>query len=99
MGLHILNGSHKRHGADPDTRQRDDVTRVRSRLATWLVRFTPWLMAALVLWFLFRQVPLIAAWQAMDQARFAVFFPVILATTILTFWLESSALVQRFVSP
>ena len=96
MGLHILSGSHKRNGVDPDTRQRNDVTRVWSRLATWLVRFTPWLMAVLVLWFLFRQVPLMAAWQAMDQARFSVFLPVILITTILTFWVESSALAQLF---
>ena len=96
MGLHILNGSHKRNGANPDTRQRGDHTRVWSRLATWLLRFAPWLMAALVLWFLFRQVPLMAAWQAMDQARFSVFLPVILITTILTFWVESSALAQLF---
>lgn len=91
-----MNEHHQMSGVAPDTRQRDDANRMRSRLAAWLMRFTPWLVAAVVLWFLFHKVPLLAMWHALDHARFSVFLPVLLTTTILTFWLESSALAQLF---
>jgi uncharacterized membrane protein YbhN (UPF0104 family) len=67
-----------------------------------LRRALPWALAALILGYLFREVPLGDAWQAAREARLRLFVPALLGAVLLWFLIESRAfafLFSRFHVP
>jgi uncharacterized membrane protein YbhN (UPF0104 family) len=67
-----------------------------------LRRVFPWVVAAAILAYLFRQVPAREAWLALQQARLGVFVPTVIVAVTLWFLLESRAfayLFSRFNAP
>lgn len=71
------------------------VTNSRS-LSSLLRRFLPWVLTAAILWYLFRKVPAVQAWQAAREARLDIFVPVSVAAVTLWFFLESGAFAYLF---
>jgi len=74
----------------------------RRGLRTGLRQALSWTIAAAILWYLFRQVPLADAWGAAKNARLDVFAPLVVLAAGLWFLLESRAfayLFSRFNTP
>lgn len=68
----------------------------RETVGSRLRRFLPWALTAAILWYLFRKVPAVQAWQAAREARLEVFIPVSVAAVTLWFFLESGAFAYLF---
>lgn len=64
--------------------------------AAILRRTLPWAVAAAILWYLFRKVPVSEAWQAAGQAHLELFVPCTLVAVIVWFLLESGAFAYMF---
>ncbi len=67
-----------------------------SRLRRTLRTVVPWCVAAAIFAWLFHQVPVADAWQAMRQARLDLFLPVMLVAVVLWFWIDSAAFAYLF---
>ncbi|MBW2394408.1 MAG: flippase-like domain-containing protein [Deltaproteobacteria bacterium] len=73
-----------------------------SPLLRWLRNLGPWLLAALILYWIFNQVPLGEAWTAASNADLRLFIPTTLMAVGYWFLLESRAfafLFTRFNTP
>jgi uncharacterized membrane protein YbhN (UPF0104 family) len=68
----------------------------RHRPARRLRRALPWALAAAILWYLFRRVPVTDTWYAAEQARFEIFVPCALLAAACWFLLESGAFAYLF---
>ena len=68
----------------------------RPNLTSRLRRLLPWILTAAILWYLFRKVPAVQAWQAAREARLDIFIPVSVAAVTLWFFLESGAFAYLF---
>lgn len=86
----------ERNTAEPE---RDGVFAsppARRSLASHLRRTLPWAVAAAILWFLFRRVPVADAWEAAERSRLDLFVPCVMVAAIFWFLLESGAFAYMF---
>jgi uncharacterized membrane protein YbhN (UPF0104 family) len=62
----------------------------------WLKKLAPWAFAVGILYYLFNQVPITEAWDAMRAARLELFLPVMLSAVLLWFLIDSAAFAFLF---
>jgi hypothetical protein len=62
----------------------------------WLKKLAPWVFAVGILYYLFNQVPITEAWDAMRAARLELFLPVMLSAVLLWFLIDSAAFAFLF---
>ena len=74
----------------------DETAPSRSRATAWLRQAGPWLIAAAILAWIFRQVPVSEAWEAAREARLEWFVPASLLAVGYWFVLESRAFAYLF---
>lgn len=67
-----------------------------SPVVTWLKKSAPWVITALILYFLFATVPFEDTWKAAQAARLEIFFPVMLVAVVLWFLIDSAAFAFLF---
>jgi uncharacterized membrane protein YbhN (UPF0104 family) len=70
--------------------------KARTRLGSWVRRLGPWVLAAAILTFLFREIPLAAAWEAGQAARLDWFAAGMLTAVTAWFLIESAAYAYLF---
>jgi uncharacterized membrane protein YbhN (UPF0104 family) len=85
-----------------DERDAADAAPARSGAMTRIKQVLPWVIAAAILWWLFRRVSFADALVAAEHARLEVFVPAVLLAVTAWFWIESIAfayLFSRFNAP
>lgn len=67
-----------------------------STAIVWLKKLAPWAIAGGILYYLFADASIAAAWEAALSARLELFLPAMLLVVLLWFWIDSSAFAFLF---
>jgi len=67
-----------------------------STAIAWLKKLAPWAIAGGILYYLFADASIAAAWEAALSARLELFLPAMLLVVLLWFWIDSSAFAFLF---
>jgi uncharacterized membrane protein YbhN (UPF0104 family) len=89
-------GAAERNTAEPKPDGAFAAPPERRGLASGLRRALPWAVAAAILWYLFRRIPVADAWRAAEQARLGIFVPCAMVAVSFWFLLESGAFAYMF---
>ena len=57
----------------------------------WLKKLAPWAIGVGILYYLFADASMGAAWEAARSARLELFLPAMLSVILLWFWIDSTA--------
>lgn len=82
--------------ADPNLEPASAAKKTASRGVALLKKSAPWVVTALILYFLFEAVAFEDTWKAAQSARLEIFLPVVFIAVVLWFLIDSAAFAFLF---